>query len=254
LLDLSGKVAIVTGASSGIGRSIAHLFAERRASVILADIDDSGGREALRTIREKGGKADFLHTDVSRLKDLERMVKGAVVRFGRLDILVNNAGIAIFKGSMDTSAQEYQQMMDVNLRSMVFGSKFAARAMKGHQGAIVNIASVNAVAPSPLVVVYSATKGGVISLTLALATEYAPMGIRVNAILPGAIDTSINDKLPGTKKERADRQARTLKRILLGRMGKPLDIAYGALYLVSDEASYVTGSSLLIDGGYLLAT
>lgn len=252
MFDLHEKVAIVTGAASGIGKSIAELFADVGASVLVADLNDKGGAKVVDGIKAAGGMATFQRTDVSVVKELQAMVDRALGVYGKLDVLVNNAGIAYFKGSLSTSEEEFRRTMDVNLKSVFFGSKCSAEKMKDG-GSIINMSSVNAVSGSADVVAYSASKGGVLALTVALAKEFAPRKIRVNCIIPGPIDTPINDTRPEVIRDRQGTLASFANATLLKRVGRPIDVAYGALYLASDESAYVTGSALTIDGGYLAA-
>ncbi len=253
MFDLTGKVAIITGAASGIGRATSILFAERGARVTVADINEAGGLETVNVIKESGGEANFIHTDVSKISELESMVKETVQSYGGLDVLFNNAGIAYFKGSLSTSEEEFQRTIDVDVKSVFFGSRFAAEKMKAKGGVIINVSSVNAVSGGSDLVAYSAAKGGVLAVTIAMAKEFAPYGIRVNCILPGPIDTPINSKRPEMMADRAGTLTYMASMTLLKRIGTPQDVAYGALYLASDEASFVAGSALVIDGGYLAA-
>ena len=253
MFDLTGKVAIVTGGSSGIGRATAILFAQRGAKVLVADVNDSGGSDTVENAMKSGGEAFYLHTDVSNVHDLRHMVAKAVERYGGLDILFNNAGVAYFKGSLSTSEEEFQRTVDVNVKSVFFASSYAAEKMKTKGGVIINNSSVNAVSGAADLVAYSASKGGISALTIAMAKEYAHYGIRVNCILPGPIDTPINANRPEMIRDRAATLAQMANLTLLRRVGNPMDVAYGALYLASDEASFVTGAALVIDGGYLAA-
>jgi NAD(P)-dependent dehydrogenase (short-subunit alcohol dehydrogenase family) len=250
VFDLHRKVAIVTGGASGIGKSTAELFADVGASVLVADVNDRDGAKVVDGIRAAGGIATFRHTDVSVVKELRAMIDRAFEVYGKLDILFNNAGIVYFKGSLSTSEEEFMRTIDVNLKSVFFGSKFAAGKMRTG-GSIINVSSVNAVIGSANVVAYSASKGGVLALTVALAKEFAPRGIRVNCIIPGPIDTPINDTRPEMTKNRRETLASFANATLLKRVGRPIDVAYGALYLASDASAYVTGSALTIDGGRL---
>jgi len=253
MFDFAEKVAIVTGGSSGIGRATAILLSERGAKVVVADINDSGGFQTVNLIEDIRGQALFVHTDVSELPSLKNMIESAVKHFGGLDILFNNAGIAYFKGSLATSEEEFQRTVDVNLKSAFFASQLAAERMKAKGGVIIHNSSVNAASGAADLVAYSASKGGILALTIAMAKEYAPYHIRVNCILPGPIDTPINEKRPEMIRDRAATLARMANSTLLKRVGTPRDIAYAVLYLASDEASFVTGAALVVDGGYLAA-
>jgi meso-butanediol dehydrogenase/(S,S)-butanediol dehydrogenase/diacetyl reductase len=253
MFRLDDKVAVVTGGASGIGRGASLLLSERGARVLVVDINDEKGQETVKMIEAGGCSASFFHADVSKVVDLKSMIEGAVVRYGRLDILFNNAGIECAKGSLDTSEEEYQRTLDTNLKSVFFGCKFAAERMKGQGGTIVSTSSVNAVSGSADLVAYVASKGGILAMTTALAKEYAPFHIRVNCILPGPIDTPMSTNSPQALMDPAVTLKQTIDMTLLKRMGTPMDVAYGVLYLVSDEASFVTGTALVIDGGWLAA-
>ncbi len=246
-------MAIVTGGSSGIGRATALLFAERGAQVMVADVNDSGGWETAKMIENAGGQGFFVHTDVSKLQDLSNLIDITVQQYGGVDILFNNAGMAYFKGSLTTSEEEFQRTLDVNLKSTFFASTLAAAKMRGKGGVIINNSSVNAVSGAADLVAYSASKGGILAVTIAMAKEYAPYGIRVNCILPGPIDTPINERRPEMITDRVATLAQMANLTLLKRVGAPRDVAYGALYLASEEASFVTGTALVVDGGYLAA-
>jgi NAD(P)-dependent dehydrogenase (short-subunit alcohol dehydrogenase family) len=253
MFRLDGKVAIVTGGASGIGRGTSTLLSERGAKVIVADVNDGGGRETVEMIEAGDGQAFFIHTDVSKVADVKNMVDGAVSKYGRLDILFNNAGIECAKGSLETSEEEYDRTLDTNLKSVFFGCKFAAERMKEGGGAIVNTSSVNAVSGSADLVAYVASKGGIMAMTTALAKEYAPLHIRVNCILPGPIDTPMSTNSPQALANPTAILEQTIDMTLLKRMGTSMDVACGVLYLVSDEASFVTGTALVVDGGWLAA-
>ncbi len=249
-MRLAGKTAIVTGAASGIGRGIATLFAQEGARVVVADIDDGGAAVA----RELGGAAvaRYIHTDVSDGAQVRALVEGTIAAFGGVDILVNNAAIVIFKKLVETEEEEWDRVIATNLRSVYLCSRYTIPQMiRRGGGAIVNISSVRALATTPLVTSYDATKGAIIALTRGLALEHARDGIRVNCVLPGSIDTPVfrsNLRADGDEEEGYRAAADSIP---LGRVGQPLDIARAVLFLVSDEASYATGAPFLIDGGML---
>lgn len=244
---LEGKVAIVTGAASGIGRATVLLFAREGARVAAADIDEAGGAETARLAQAGGGEAFFHRTDVSRADDALAVVQATVQRWGRLDILHNNAYWApTGRNVLTTSEDEWDRTQHVTLKSIYLLSRAAIpELLKSGAGAIVNTASVSGLIGSRNFSAYAAAKGGVIALTKSMAKDFGKQGIRVNCIAPGPIDTPAIAVL---KKDPAW-MAFQMNRLLLDRLGKPEDVAHAALYLASDEASFVTGSTLVVDGG-----
>jgi len=252
-VKLKGKVAAITGAGSGIGESIARLFAKEGALVGVIDYVRKAGEAVVSKIRNESGEAIFIEADVSKVSDTERMIKTIIDNFGSLHILVNNAGVELVKHTLETTEDEWEKVIGVNLKGTFFSSKAAIPEIeRSGGGSIINISSVNALNGLPDLVAYSASKGGVLSMTIAMAKDLAPKNIRVNAILPGAIDTPMLrvylDAQPDPEKallEMTDRH-------LLKRIGRPEDVAKAALYLASDDANWVTGIALIIDGGYLI--
>lgn len=249
-MRLKGKVALVTGAASGIGQAIARLMAQEGAQVAIADINDQGGQETVAQIGEEA--AFYKHTDVGSNTEVQSLVEATVARFGSIDILVNNAAIVLFKRLIDTEPEEWDRVIATNLRSVYLCSRYTIPHMmrRGH-GAIVNISSARALATTPLVSSYDASKGAIVSLTRSLALEYASHGIRVNCVLPGAIDTPVfraNLRADGREEEQ---YRATVDHIPLGRVGLPVDIAQAVVFLTSEESSYMTGASFLVDGGLL---
>lgn len=249
-MRLANKVAIVTGSSSGIGEAIALAFAAEGAAVV---VDYVGHPDAAKEVVEKieggDGRGLAVAADVSNPAEVEALVGKAVETFGRLDVMVNNAGMERKMPFLETPFEVWQQTLAVNLTGPWLGSQEAAKQMvaQGGGGRIINISSVHEDLAMPTNAPYCATKGGVRMLMRTLAVELAPHGITVNNIAPGAIDTPMDAPL----KENADQMEALLSEIPLGRMGKPEEVASLALYLASDDSSYVTGSTLFVDGGMI---
>jgi cyclopentanol dehydrogenase len=247
-MRLEGKVAIISGGARGMGAVEARLFAKEGARVVIADILEEEGRKLEAAIEAAGGKALFVRLDVTRESDWQDAVATAVRRFGKLDVLVNNAGISGRGKVEDTTVEDWDSVMEVNAKGVFLGTKAAIPAMRqAGGGSIINISSqlglVGTDHSSPQ---YQASKGAVRLLTKATAIQYAKEGIRVNSVHPGPIVT------PMTETARADpeRYQMMLSRIPMGRYGQPEEVAYGVLYLASDESAYMTGSELVIDGGW----
>lgn len=244
---LDGKVAIVSGGARGQGATEARMFAREGAKVVLGDVLDEEGKQVEAQINESGGDATYVHLDVTREDDWRSAVETAVGRYGKLDILVNNAGILIRKGLEETTVEDWDRIMGVNAKGVFLGTKQAIPAMRrAGGGSIINISSTAGLVGSPDgSPSYTATKGAVRLLTKSTAIQYAKEGIRCNSVHPGPIDTEmIQDTLTDPA-----RLAQRMQRLPLGRVGTTEDIAYGVLYLASDESSFVTGSELVIDGG-----
>lgn len=249
---VKGKVAIITGAASGLGRGAADLLAKEGAKVILADINETDGRKAAEEIKRDGGEAVFMKLDVSREGDWSEVIKKTLAEFGKLDVLVNNAGVELVKEIADTSLEEWRWLMSVNLDGVFLGTKYGIRAMRGSGGgSIINISSVAGIVGTfDDTAAYCASKGGVRLLTKAAALECSKAGhdynIRVNSIHPGVIQTPMVESLLNDEAIR-----KRLEDIHpIGFMGKPIDIAYVVLYLASDESRLVTGAEMVIDGGW----
>ena len=246
-MRLTGKVALITGGARGQGAAEARLFAKEGARVVIADILDDAGAKVAAEIGESGGDAAYVHLDVTSEDDWREAVAETVARYGRLDVLVNNAGIWRGGTVEETSVEEWDLIMDVNARGVFLGTKVAIAEMrKAGGGSIINISSTAGLVGSPRSTAYTASKGAVRLLTKATAVQYGKDGIRANSIHPGPIDTDMAVQIWPDEKGRA---ASAAARTVIGRMGTPEDIAYGALYLASDESSFVTGSELVIDGG-----
>ncbi len=247
---LAGKVAIVTGAASGIGKATAMLCAREGASVVLADISDSEGCEVERQIRNAGGEATFIHSDVSKEPDVQNLIRQTIEKHRKLDILVNNVGILLEGSITTTSPEDWQRVLDINLNSVYLCCRFSIPEMvKTGSGAIVNISSIQAISGFHNSAGYAASKGAILSLTRQTAREYAGLGIRINSISPGIIETPIFGKAMESPSGREGLEERWSKQIPVGHYGLPEDIAFAAVYLVSDEASFITGANLVIDGG-----
>ena len=251
-MRLDGKVAIITGAASGIGRASAELFSREGARVVIVDINKEAGEQARDMITGEGGEALFIQADVSRARDCESMVKETVNRFGRLDILFNNAGVeSSYSFMADQSMEEWDRLIAVNFKGTLYGTRFGVEQMLNNGGGvIINTSSVAGLSGFFFQSVYGATKAAIINITLNTALEYGPMNIRANCICPGAIDTPI------LRSALKDIQMENVEEIItaqipMGRIGNPEEVARVALFLASDEASYVSGAVITVDGAML---
>ncbi len=248
-MRLDGKVALITGGASGMGMVAAKLFAAEGASVVLTDLHDDAGAATAAAIESSGGAARYVHADVSREADAEAMVGATVERFGRLDVLYNNAGVMLGEdGSIDAmDGAIWDITLGVNVKGVAFGCKYGIPAMiAGGGGSIINVASFVAwLGAATSQTAYTTSKGAVLAMTREIAVEYARKGIRCNALCPGPIDTPMLQELLS---DPAPRQRRMVH-IPMGRLGKPEELAKAALFLASDDSSYMTGSSLIVDGG-----
>jgi len=253
---LEERVAVVTGSASGLGRAIALRFAEEGAQVVVSDVrrePREGGEATERLIADAGGTAAFVEADVSRWNDVDLLVSAAVERFGRLDVMVNNAGIAgrHSKPLLETTEEDWDAIMAVNLRGVFLCCKRAIAEMLGQEpigevrGRVINVSSQHGMVGPPGHVAYAASKGGVVNLTRQLAVDYGPRGILVNAVAPGKILTG------SPEQQSPETLAYSHARTPFPRLGRPTDVAGAALFLASDDSLYVSGTNLLVDGGWM---
>ena len=246
MMRLEGKVALITGGARGQGAAEARLFAREGAKVVIADVLDPDGISVAAEINELGGDATYVHLDVSSEADWQEAIAAAVSAYGKLDVLVNNA--AIWRGGhvLETDGEQWDAVLDINAKGVFLGTKLAIPEMRrAGGGSIVNISSTAGLVGSRTSTAYSASKGAVRLFTKSTAVQYGAEGIRANSIHPGPIDTPMGDQVwpdAGSREE-------TIERTVLKRIGKPEDIANGALFLASDESSFMTGAELVIDGG-----
>ena len=252
-MRLQDKVALITGGSSGIGKATAELFAAEGASVVIADVNDAGARAVTDGIEREGFPASFVYADVSKADDCRIMVEHAEARYGRLDILFNNAGImdAADDNAETTEEDTWDKTMNINAKGVFLGCKYGIPALRrAGGGAIINTASfVSILGAATPQIAYTASKGAVLSLTRELAVTHAREGIRVNALCPGPLRTELLMKFLDTE----EKKQRRLVHIPMGRFGEAEEMAKAALYLASDESSYVTGTEFLVDGGITAA-
>ncbi|MDB5388394.1 MAG: Short-chain dehydrogenase [Planctomycetaceae bacterium] len=252
-MRLIGKVAVVTGGAMGIGEATCLRFAEEGAAVVVADINEPAGQDTVRRITAAGGRALFVKTDVSKEDSVRQMVQATVAAFGSIHILVNNAAIFVLRG-IDATPEEWRQILDVNVIGTSLVSKHVVPEIrKAGGGSIVNLGSISSFIAQPQFVTYNATKAAIATMTRCMALDLAPDNIRVNAVCPGTIWTQIVEKLAkekGLTRETADTDPTWGGASMLKRVGEPREIANAILFLASEEASYVTGAHLMVDGGY----
>ena len=246
-MRLAGKVALISGGARGMGAAEARMFAREGAKVIIGDVLEAEGRQVEAEITEAGGEALFVNLDVTSEASWDAAVGAAVARFGKLDVLVNNAGIVARGHLLDSSLDEWNRVMNVNSTGVYLGTKTAIPEMlKAGGGSIVNISSMSGMVGQDYVQpAYNASKGAVRIFTKSVAVQYARQGIRINSVHPGPIDTP----MAGARLTDADLQRQADERSPMGRTAHPDEVAYGVLFLASDEASFMTGSELVIDGG-----
>ncbi len=246
-MRLENKVALISGGARGMGAEEAMLFAREGAKVVIGDVLTEEGRQTEARINETGAECLFVKLDVTSESDWHDAVAAAVSRFSKLDVLVNNAGISVPGGLEEFTEEMWDRTMDINSKGVFLGTREAIPAMKqAGGGSIINISSGAGIAPAPgTSAAYAASKGAVRIFTKATAVQYAADGIRCNSVHPGPVQTPMLRAARSGEQERAEQ----LARVPMGRVGKPIEIAYGVLYLASDESSFVTGSELVIDGG-----
>lgn len=249
-LQLEGKLAVITGAATGIGRETALLFAREGAAVVVGDINEAGGRLTASDIETAGGRAWFVRCDVTQAADVEALMRSAAEAMGGIDIIVNNAGAQRSGPVTEFSEEEWDLLMRVNPRSCFLGVKYGVPYLQQRGGGvIVNVASLAGLKGGPGMTAYSASKGAIIAFTKALAPEVASAGIRVNAMCPGWIDTPFNQPAIDFMGGRAVQDQVVAQIVPMARQGTPEEIASGMLFLASDASSYMTGQTLVIDGG-----
>jgi NAD(P)-dependent dehydrogenase (short-subunit alcohol dehydrogenase family) len=247
-MRLKNKVAIITGAKSGIGLAAARRLAKEGARVVLADIEDA--QPELELMTANGSDAIFVRTDVSIEADVHELFAQAVRKYGRVDILVNNAGIDLSGKATETTEQEWDRLMGVNLKGVFLCSKAAVRHMRDQSGGVlVNVASELGLVGGSDIAAYCAAKGGVIQLTRAMAIDHADDQIRINCVCPGPINTPLLDRIIESSSDPQKERQTTIEKTLMNRLGEPEEIANVILFLASDESSYMTGSVVVADGG-----
>ena len=249
LKRLEGKIAIITGVAAGIGRVSAELFAQHGAHVVGVDINDAEGKSLAKKIQESGNSMTFVNVDVAKLNGLVKLFE-VLKELGGVDILFNNAGVEISKGMMETTEEDWERSININLKSVFFCSKLAIQQMKDKgSGVIINNSSVAGLVGS-FSPAYSAAKGGIIALTKALAADFGQFNIRVNCICPGAIETPMLERVIEFQGDPPEVRTMRQKNYPMGRFGTPDEIAQTALFLASDDSSFVTGATIVVDGGF----
>ena len=250
-MQLQDKVAIITGAATGIGRATALLFAKEGASVVVADINEDDAQRTVADIEDKGGSARFVQTDVSEAEGVQALMERSAEEMGGIDVIVNNAGAQRSGAVTEFEESEWDLVMRVNPRSCFLGAKYGVPYLRERGGgSIVNVSSLAGLKGGPGMTAYSASKGAIIAFTRALAEELAPDNIRANSVCPGWIDTPFNEPAIEFMGGRAQQEEMVQQTVPLKRQGRPEEIAPGILYLASDASSYVTGQELVIDGGF----
>ena len=249
-MRLKDKVAVITGSGSGIGRASALRFAQEGARVVVADWNPEGGRETVARVCAHSGEAIYVQADVSRDEDIRRVIETAVCTYGGLHILFNNAGIQVFGTLPDTSEADWHKVLDVNLKGIYLACKYAIPQMiRQGGGSIINTSSALGLVGDPDLPAYSATKGAILAMTRSMAQAHGRQGIRVNSICPGDVETPIVVEYFEHQPDPAEARRRVAAEYALGRIAQPEEVANVALFLASDESSFVTGTYIIVDGG-----
>lgn len=249
-MRLDGKTALITGAASGIGRAVAAIFAREGARVIVVDRNRAAGDEVAAHLRDHGGQAEFEYADAALSQDVQSLMRRTAERHGTLDILMTNAGIMICKTLEETGEDEWDRMHGINLRGMFLTLKYGGPLVRRPGGVILTTGSIDGLYGAPENAAYAATKGGIIAMSKAAALDYARAGIRLNCLCPGWIDTPMNDQYFAGKPAE---KARAAQLHPAGRLGTPEDIAHAALFLATDEASFIYGVPFVVDGGMTIS-
>lgn len=251
MAKLKDKVAVITGAGSGIGRATAILFAKEGAKVVVVDCDRDSGEETVKIIKESGGEAIFVYADVSKSLDVQKMVESVVSKYGAIDILFNNAGINVALPITELTEEIWDNIINVNLKGVFLCCKYVIPVMKRQgSGVIINMGSTSALIGVAYFGAYTASKGGVLALTRTIALEVAPFNIRVNCICPGMVETPLSKRTWERMGISEEKRGERAKLVPLGRVGKPEEIARVALFLASEGSSYMTGANIVVDGGW----
>ena len=252
-MRLEGKVALISGGARGMGAAEAKLFSREGAKVVIADVLEAEGRQTEAEINETGGDAIFVTLDVTKQSDWDAAISRTIEQFGKLDVIVNNAGISSRVSIEETTVEEWDRIIDINSKGVFLGTRAAISQMKsqGTGGSVINISSISGnIGQDTVAAAYNASKGAVRIFSKSAAIQYAGDGIRVNTIHPGPIQTPMTREGWEGAETFGDQEYVATENAPMGRYGKPEEVAYGALYLASEESSYVTGAELVIDGGY----
>lgn len=252
-MELEGKVAIVTGGNSGIGRAISEVFAREKARVVIGARNTETGGQTAQAIQDRGGTATFVRTDVQDSSQVKRLVEEAVARYGTVDVVCHSAGTELVKLLVDTTEEEWDMVMNTNVKGAYLVSKYALPYMIAkRRGVIINISSQLGFVGFEKFSAYCASKGAIIQLTKAMAIEYAKYGIRVNCVCPGAIDTPMMERELALFQDPEETRRKVIMDHPIGRIGRPEEIAEAVLFLASERSSFIVGESMIVDGGYVI--